>query len=413
MDKYPGMVENLVKLLQIESVMGEPEPGMPFGRETYMALKFMLELGQSFGFVAKDVDGYAGHIEWGIGEQVFGVLVHLDVVPAGENWSYPPFGTVIDGGRIYARGAMDDKSPAIAALYAAKRLKEEGFSPGRKFRLIMGLNEENGWRCMEYYSRHERMPDLGFSPDANFPVINREKGVLFVKCFFEVSDKNLTECGGGTRVNMVPDRAHFVYGGIRRDFKGISAHGSQPHKGENAIHKMMAHLKDLTANGAIHVIYELLCSEGFLGKLGMDLSDEVSGQLTINLGRLDFEGGKLIASLDIRYPVTFKKEEILGMLEKALPASIEVINFHRPLYVPEDDELIKKLLAAYKKVTGKEGYCVGIGGATYARTMERCVAFGPIFPDEESRIHTADEYIDIRNLYLMTDIYYEALKSLL
>ena len=400
MDKYPVMVENLVKLLQIESVMGEPEPGMPFGRETYMALKFMLELGQSFGFVAKDVDGYAGHIEWGIGEQVFGVLVHLDVVPAGENWSYPPFGTVIDGGRIYARGAMDDKSPAIAALYAAKRLKEEGFSPGRKFRLIMGLNEENGWRCMEYYSRHERMPDLGFSPDANFPVINREKGVLFVKCFFEVSDKNLTECGGGTRVNMVPDRAHFVYGGIRRDFKGISAHGSQPHKGENAIHKMMAHLKDLTANGAIHVIYELLCSEGF-GEAWHGPFRRGERAAHHKPGRLDFEGGKLIASLDIRYPVTFKKEEVLGMLEKALPASIEVINFHRPLYVPEDDELIKNSLP-HTKSHRKRGYCVGIGGATYARTMERCVAFGPIF-GRESRIHTADEYIDIRNLYLMTD----------
>ncbi len=413
MDRYSGMVENLVKLLQIESVMGEPQPGMPFGKKTYEALKFMLELGESFGFLAKDVEGYAGHIEWGEGEQLFGVLVHLDVVPAGENWSYPPFGAVIDGGRIYARGTLDDKSPAIAALYAAKRLKDEGFVPKRKFRLIMGLNEENGWRCMDYYSKHERMPDLGFSPDADFPVINREKGVLFVKCAFEAADKNLTQCEGGTRVNMVPDSAHFVYGGVREDFKGVSAHGSKPQMGENAVHKMMARLKELTADGAVHAIYELLCSEGFLAKLGLDLSDEVSGQLTMNLGRLELEGGKLIASLDIRYPVTFKKEDILNKLERALPAKVELINSHRPLYVPENDELIQKLLYAYKKATGKEGYCVGIGGATYARTMDRCVAFGPVFPGEECRIHTADEYIDIDSLYLMTDIYYEALKMLL
>ena len=329
-------------VIAAESVMGS-RFGMPFGRKLHKAPSCCRNSAIALALVKTSIR-CADHKG-----SVFRLWRALIPEPCPRRTGLSSLRTVIDG-KIYAR-AMDANPRTACTL---QRDSEEGFR-GRKFRLIMGLNEENGWRCMEYYSRHERMPDLGFSPDANFPVINREKGVLFVKCFFEVSDKNLTECGGGTRVNMVPDRAHFVYGGIRRDFKGISAHGSQPHKGENAIHKMMAHLKDLTANGAIHVIYELLCSEGFLGKLGMDLSDEVSGQLTINLGRLDFEGGKLIASLDIRYPVTFKKEEVLGMLEKALPASIEVINFHRPLYVPEDDELIKKLLAAYKKVTGKEG----------------------------------------------------------
>lgn len=413
MERYPGMVENLIKLLKIESVMGEPREGMPFGEKTYEALKFMLELGQDMGFKPKDVDGYAGHLEWGEGETVFGVLCHLDVVPAGDNWSHPPFGAQVSENRIYARGAVDNKSPAVAALYAAKRLMEEGFVPSRKFRLILGLNEENGWRCMDYYAKHERMPDLGFSPDANFPVINREKGVLFVKCFFEVNDAKLTECGGGTRVNMVPDKAYFVYGGIRKEFSGLSAHGSKPEKGDNAVHKMMAGLKEFTPDRAVNDIYELLCARDFLKKLGLDLKDEVSGELTINLGRLEFDGKKLTASLDIRYPVTFDREFILERLRQALSAEVELINYHRPLYVPEDDELVQKLLSAYSRVTGKEGYCVGIGGATYARSIDRCVAFGPEFPGEDSCIHTADEYIDIGNLYTMADIFYEALKSLL
>jgi succinyl-diaminopimelate desuccinylase len=412
---YENIIQDLKGLLRIPSVMGNPEKGKPFGKETFAALEYMLELGKSFGFKVKNVDGYAGHIEWGKGDSLFGVLCHLDVVPAGEGWLHPPFGAEEDGGRIYARGALDDKSPAVAVLYAVKRLKEEGFVPTKKkFRLIMGLNEESGWKCIDYYFSKEKMPDAGFSPDADFPVINREKGVLFLRLKTKRCDDKLTALEGGNRVNMVPDSAYYVYDGVKKAFSGISAHGSTPHKGVNAITKMLEDLKDKTNDCAVQSLYDIFCSD-CLKKTGLDLSDEISGKLTLNPGLIELKGEDIFLSIDIRFPVTFTKEQILQRLEKNLQKafSYEILNYHKPLHIPENDPLVTALLEAYQKVTGEKGGCIGIGGATYSRALDKCVAFGPAFPDEDIKIHTAEESIVTENLYKITDIYYEALKRLL
>lgn len=412
---YENLTDNLKDLLKIESVMGKAEKGMPFGKETYKALKYMLDLGDSFGFKTKDVDGYAGHIEWGDGENIFGVLCHLDVVPAGDGWIHPPFGAVTENGKIYARGTLDDKSPAMAVLYAVKRLKEEGFKPNKKFRLIMGLNEESGWKCMDYYLEKEKMPHMGFSPDADFPVINCEKGVLFLKLSFKCEDLKLTKICGGNRVNMVPDNAYFDYNGVKETFTGVSAHGSAPHKGDNAIIKMLKKLNTLSKDKIVKDLNDLFCNENYLQCLNIDIEDKVSGKLTLNLGLIELNDRDITISLDIRFPISYKKEDIIQRIEKNLPENwnVEVAGYHRPLYIPENDELVIKLLKAYNSVTKTQGKCISIGGATYSRVLDKGVAFGPVFPDEESKIHTADECIDIENLYKMTDIYYEALKSLL
>lgn len=415
-NKYSGIIEDLRGLLKIPSVQGEPQPGRPFGVETYSALKYMLDLGSAMGFGIKDVDGYAGHIEWGEGEDVFGVLCHLDVVPAGENWCFPPYGAVIDNGKIFARGALDNKSPAVAVLYAMKRLKEEGFVPNKKVRLIMGLNEESGWKCIDYYFSKEKMPVEGFSPDADFPVINCEKGVLHLNIAFKTESDKITSIEGGNRVNMVADRGMFkLASGIIKRFEGISAHGSAPHKGTNALFPLFNELSVKDADKGVTDIYNFLCKPESLVSLGLNLEDEISGKLTLNFGTVNKNGGFINCGVDIRFPVSFTKEEILEILNKNLPDTcvITELNYHKPLYVSPDDPLIKSLLAAYSKVVGKEANTITIGGATYARALTKGVAFGPVFPWEESKIHTADESIGIDELYKMTDIYYEALKSLL
>lgn len=415
-NKYTGILKDLKNLLKIQSVLSEPEEGMPFGKENYRALKYMLDLGEKNGFKTKNVDGYAGHIEWGEGEEIFGVLCHLDVVPAGENWKYPPFSAITKDGKIYARGAIDDKSPAVAVLYAIKRLKKEGFIPHKKFRLIMGLNEESGWKCIEYYMKKEKMPDSGFSPDADFPVINCEKGVLFLKISFSCKDNNIKAVFGGNRVNMVPDSAGYeLLAGEKQTFTGVSAHGSHPEKGINAVSKMILELKGKTPDKSVSDIYNAFCNSFSLKNLHIDLSDEKSGKLTLNLGTIENKDGKIICKVDIRYPVSFDNELILKNIKDNLPkdCKVEIINYHRPLYIPENDELVIKLLNAYDKVTGLKGKCISIGGATYSRSIDKCVAFGPVFPDEDSKIHTADESVEIKRLYMMTEIYYEALKTLL
>lgn len=416
---YKDIIEDLRGLLKIPSVQGEPLEGKPFGKYPAAALKYMLDLGVKLGFKVKDVDGYAGHIEWGEGEDVFGVLCHLDVVPAGDDWTYPPFSATIDNGRIYARGAQDNKAPAISALYAAKRLMDEGFVPKQRFRLILGLNEESGWKCIDYYFKKEQMPEQGFSPDADFPVINCEKGVLHLAVSFPlVNPDTIEELSGGHRVNMVPDRAHYkLKTGILKRFEGVSAHGSTPHKGQNAVWELLSDLKQKVSEPAISQMYELFCQTGGLGKMGLDIADDVSGPLTLNLGTIfKKDDGTVVCGVDIRYPVTFNQDDILNKMRQALMpgAVVNVENYHLPLYVKADDPLVQSLLKAYREVTGdSEGDCISIGGATYSRALKKGVAFGPVFPGEESRIHTSDESIELDKFFKMTEIYYKALKELL
>ena len=142
-DKKDEMIENLQKLIQIPSVYEESKnPKMPFGENANKALEYMLELGKKLGFRTKNIDGYCGYIEFGEGEELLGIIGHLDVVPAGEGWANPPFsGTIVDN-KIYGRGAIDDKGPVMASLYAMKAVKDT-CKVNKRVRLILGLNEEN------------------------------------------------------------------------------------------------------------------------------------------------------------------------------------------------------------------------------------------------------------------------------
>ena len=182
-DNEKQFLKDLEELLKIDTVLVEqPEvKEAPFGYNLVKALDYMLKLGEKEGFITKNIDNVAGHIEYGEGEEIIGVLSHLDVVPTGEGWKYPPFEPVVEDGKIYARGALDDKGACIAALYALKALKENGVKLNKKVRLIYGTDEETGSRGIARYLQVEKMPDLGFSPDADYPIIYGEKGILSFK----------------------------------------------------------------------------------------------------------------------------------------------------------------------------------------------------------------------------------------
>ena len=175
----PQLIATLQKWVRIPSVKAEPAPGAPFGPECRRALDAALEDAANMGFSVKNYEGYAGDVEMGEGDEAdtLGILCHLDVVPAGDGWAVDPFAAVIEGDKMYGRGTGDDKGPAVAALYAMKAVKDAGIPLKRKVRLILGCDEESGWEDMAYYQAHAQMPAQGFSPDANFPVINTEKGL--------------------------------------------------------------------------------------------------------------------------------------------------------------------------------------------------------------------------------------------
>ena len=199
-------IKSIAESVRFDSSQAAPLPGMPFGKGAADCLAHFLRLAESMGFETHNYDNYVGEAVWGEGE-AFAILAHLDVVPAGDGWTHPPFAGEIADGKLYGRGTMDDKGPAIVCLYCLKALKDAGFAPRRTIRLIVGCNEENGWECIAHYNRVARMPESGFSPDADFPVIYAEKGILHVCLRFALPDAPFSALYGGERANMVCDRA--------------------------------------------------------------------------------------------------------------------------------------------------------------------------------------------------------------
>lgn len=430
-------VQTLVKTLQFDSSMKAAEDNYPFGKETADCLQYFLDVASSMGFTTKNYDNYVGEVVYGKGEP-FALLAHLDVVPAGNGWKYNAFGGVINddisaggvpGTKIWGRGAMDDKGPAVCLLYALKALKDEGFMPNRTIKLILGCNEESGWKCIEHYNKVAVMPEEGFTPDANFPVIYAEKGILHVTLSFPIQDAPFTALCGGERANMVCDLttafitkrcaqslAYYqnTTPGTRLSYDnstnalrcfGKSAHGSTPHRGANALQGMLAFLS--TVNTDCKRAYEIL----FDDVLGLTKLQDETGNLTFSPNVSTYQNGVLQVTADIRFPATEKKETILQMLDNA-GISYTVQNYQAPLYNDPNSELISTLNAVYGEVTGKTEKPIAIGGGTYARALARGCAFGPEVDGEEDTIHQANEYITFDKIRSLSKIYYEAIKRL-
>jgi len=449
------LIRNTQEIIKIKSVEQPPLPGMPFGEGVNHALEYALGLARNLGFTIKNLDGYAGYAEYGDGEETLGILVHLDIVPEGDGWTYPPYGGEIHGGRIYGRGTIDNKGPAIAALYALKAVMDSGVPFKRKVRIIFGTNEETNWGCMEYYLQKEPSPELAFVPDADYPLINGEKGVTNItfKVIFpdsEDSPVKLNKVIGGTRPNMVPDYCEaYLQGENLQEVKstlarfkketgysldeeandktiliksyGTSAHGSLPEKGQNAISQLMSFLSELelgkSAGGKLVSFYNQYIGMKYNGELmGIDLCDKLSGKLTFNLGMINFQDqeGDLVANT--RVPISYSVEEVVKKIEEVLKrTAIEVIpgKSMNSYYIPEDDFLVQKLLKVYQEQT--KDYSAKprtIGGATYARTLPKAVPFGPLFPGTPETAHEKDEHITVDDLLKNTNIYAQAIYEL-
>ena len=416
------LIESLQELIRIRSV-GEEAGAHPFGDGPHACLMACLALGERLGFRTASVDDMAGYVEYGSGEEMVAVLGHLDVVPEGDGWNYPPYGAVIDNGRLYGRGAVDDKGPTVAALYALRAIADSGVALSRRIRVIFGLNEEKGSLCIKHYvNKGEELPVMGFTPDGEYPIINGEKGIVtatFVRRLSADGEKRIAAFSAGIAANVVPEfaTAELTFApegklpekvsatGTRVEARGVNAHGSTPELGENAIGRLLLALDGLGLSGdhgeAVHFLAEHIGMETRGKSLGIALSDDISGDLTLNFGVAKLEGDTLSVTINIRYPVTRKLEEFYPALvaKMAEGGFTETSLAHKQaLYMPPESELIRCLSKVYEEQTGEPARLISMGGGTYAKAMPNTVAFGPIFPGDEAVEHKPNEYIELSKL---------------
>lgn len=444
------IVEQIQALIGIRSVLDVPKPGMPFGEGIAAALQYMLELGESLGFRAVNVEGYAGYLEYGEGEEIVGVLVHLDTVPEGHGWSSPPFAAEIHGGRIVGRGAADNKGPAVVAVYALLAIKELGVACNRRIRIIFGTNEENGMTDMDEFFAREPLPDYAFTPDGAYPIVNAEKGFYVVKLVGDapVGLASLRSFFAGRAPNVIPDLCSVELGGmddkaiaimmeklsassvisgqvgeqgtLLLEAVGKTGHGGNPSAGINAIGLMLAFLNESSEvvgeDPQLKFLHQAIGMEVDGQSLGIACQDPIHSGLTLNLAQIALNNRTLEVILNIRYPVTFDGDEIIEKVRQRAKDNgftLIVEEYLAPLHVPAEHPLIIKLSAAYEKMTGQKTELISSGGGTYARKLQnRGVAFGAGFRGSDNRSHQPDESVGIEDMLRHGEICTQAIYEL-
>ena len=468
LDTYKeDMIKTLGEIVAQPSVNADPVKTAdgavyPFGSGVQQALECMLKIGEDEGFDTFNDDNYAGHIEWKAedgGDGYFGIVGHLDVVPVGTGWTTDPFTMVDKGdGFLYGRGTSDDKGPVIACLYAMKALREEGYKPCRDIRLVLGLDEETGHISAEHYVEHCGHPAAGFTPDADFPLVNGEMGIMVFELARKFSsrpgkdDMRLTKLEGGVAHNAVPAYAKAVIAGSKEHYDlisgrvrmfaeetgyklkakkqgsslvieafGSAAHGAHPELGLNAVSILMDFLGRISfpneeINEFISFYNDNIGFDLHGERMGCNFEDEASGPLIFNVGVANISEDIASVSVNIRYPVSCTDEQVLSGIASVIEGTpVGLVNrmVQYPLYRGLDDPMVKSLMKAYTDETGDtEAKPMTIGGGTYAKMFDNILAYGAAFPHDENTMHQADEKFSIDSFMKMARVYARAIESL-
>ena len=454
------IIKSTQELIRIPSVgSNSNDVNMPFGENASKALEYTLNLGKKLGFRTKNLDGYCGYIEFGEGEELIGIIGHLDVVPEGEDWTFPPFSATISDNKIFGRGAIDDKGPVISSLYAMKAVMEN-CQIHKRVRLILGLNEEKNWNCIKHYKDVEELPTFGFSPDADFPCIYAEKSILncfvnmpyinsdgsfirikeidcnhnalnvvpkFCSIILEIDDKKISMDDFIANISNLIYKNNFeidIYKISNQELKltshGVQAHGAHPDLGVNAISRLIIVLdqifKKYDISNELFDFFDKYIGTEYNGKsLGINVEDE-SGKLTLNVGSLKLENSTIEVGMNIRIPINTSAQIVKDSFIKYcnLYQNLNFCdkNYTPSLYVSKDNILITTLCNVFNKMTNSNEEPIAIGGATFARAFKNCVSFGANFPGDKDMCHQTDEFIDIDKLILSCKIYAKAIVEL-
>lgn len=437
------MLNDLRKIISMPTVLNEGEDGTPFGVAIADSLKWFAERATELGLKSYFNDYYAyAETTDGDEDNMIGIAAHLDVVPVNaDDWATNPFELVEKDGVFYGRGVADDKGPAIVCLHVLAELNK--FKLNHKVRLIVGGDEETASRGLKKYCSEQKLPICTLVPDADFPLIHSEKGILHLDFTTALQPSyGIKQLYGGQRVNMIPDHcvlimdrrgeAVLALGNVAdavkkrgldpKDFKitendetvtveafGVAGHASTPKAGDNAISKIFKLLAPLIE---FYKLDKFAADKNADENLGLRISDE-AGALTMNAGMVNLDGNSLTVSMDFRLPLCVGPDRVQEALFKSLrPEKIVVDKYAPNLFVSPDSKLVRTLLRCYSAVTGDHTGAQKTGGGTYARELPNAVAFGPVFPGTETNLHNANECIPVAHLEKLYEIYLKSVSAL-
>lgn len=439
--QLPKMEALLQKLVAIPSVQGAATEHAPYGKEPLACLEEFLGAAKEMGFPVSLKEQRMGEVQLGEGAPGLGILGHLDVVPGWTEGKYPPYELSKEDGVYYGRGVIDDKGPMVSALFALYYFLEQGISLEMPVLLLAGTDEENGSTDLECYQKHHTLPPMVITPDASYPLINGEKGMLRFLLQRKVSQTYLVEVAGGEVINGVPQKAQaefvfvppfwsalpdqigevrFAKNGQKYTATGKNAHASTPELGENALTALWQALAQaLPAGKEKHLFQDLvtLFPHGKTGGEGFDAacSDPISGRLTLNPGFCQIRGGLAEIFCDVRFPLDRRAKDVLVQFTRKAAEYRFILTpllQEEPHYTPADSHLVSTLLKVYREHTGQEGRCISIGGGTYVHNIPGGVAFGMEREGYDYRMHGADERLPVQELVDNTVLYIKAIQGL-
>ncbi|MFA6620023.1 MAG: Sapep family Mn(2+)-dependent dipeptidase [Bacilli bacterium] len=431
-------LEQFVRIASVYDSHSKKE-GQPYGAKVKEALDYLAKLGTDFGFKVDTVDGYCTEISVGDEGPLVGVYGHSDVVPATGSWTNPPFSATLKDGRLWGRGAADDKGPLIAAFYALKLLKDNGLIKGYRVKLVSGGDEERGSSCLTYYFEEHKgeEPAFGFTPDADYPLIYAEKGIRNYTATRTLDLSPIIAMTGGVVTNAVCDSLLVT---LKEDkkfeqylkdnkipcdfspmeglsvirFKGVAAHGSTPEKGKSAILSAFKAVGEYYHLDALTLLASSLADPSGKSFDGFNHSNEL-GDTTYNYGIVNYDSNKKTLSLtiDFRYGENAEPDLLIANLEKASKLACTKLTEAKPLLFDKKSLLVSTLMKVYKQETFKLfDKPLAIGGGTYAKEAKNTVAFGAAFKEHPGNMHSPDEYIYVDDFAKDIAIYAHAIYAL-
>ena len=433
-ENLESIKKDIKELVSFNSVYSEDQK--PFGSENRKVLDAAIKQMESKGFKTKNLDYYCGYGEVGQGDKLVGIAAHLDVVPVSEGWNSDPFVMTEKDGKLYGRGVSDDKGAAVCAMYALKYLVDTNYQFKKRFRLVLGCNEETGSACMDYYTSHDEAFSMGFTPDAEFPGIYAEKGVFGCNL---VGKSKIKSINGGGASNIVCNKVcavidhndynldkfkeyldnqsiKYEINGDNITVYGVSAHASLPELGKDAINYLFVALDYAGFDDSYTKAISKYFGTTFDGSLiGLNKFNDDISVTTTNLGVISEKDGVISCTLDIRFPVKSNTEEFANHVKtiENEDFKLECVEYHKPLYFDKNTNWVQALKKAYVDVThDTKTDLMAIGGGTYAKHLKNIIAFGCAFLDENTHIHESNEELSIESLKKQIMIYIEAIKNL-